>query len=144
MLPFSTHPATLSDQAFLFDAYKATLQPFVQWAWGWDEEFQRQGLWTHHPLDEWKVVLMGQESVGGLHVQTLSQSHFVRILFVLPNYQGQGIGTGLLNEEWKRARSQGKFLELKVVKINPAKQLYDKLGFVVVGEDTATYHLKKT
>jgi hypothetical protein len=55
-----------------------------------------------------------------------------------------GVGTQLLNDKLQRARSQGKSLELKVVKINPAKRRYDKLGFVVVGEDTATYHLKKT
>ena len=31
---------------------------------------------------------------------------------------------------------------MRVLKVNPAKALYDRLGFVVVGEDAATYEMR--
>ena len=34
--------AQASDQDWLFGTYKATLKPCVEWAWGWDEIFQRE------------------------------------------------------------------------------------------------------
>jgi ribosomal protein S18 acetylase RimI-like enzyme len=67
---------------------------------------------------------------------------FIRMIFLLPEFQGRGIGAELLQGEVARATEAGKQLHLKVIKINPAKKLYDRLGFVVVEEDDATYHMR--
>lgn len=139
---FQLHAAAEGDAVFLFEAYEATLRPYVEWAWGWDDAFQKQGFKTHHPIQEWRVVSVGGQPAGGLHVQESAASHFVRMVFLLPPFQGKGIGTLLLQQEVRRAERHGKFLELKVVKINPAKALYERLGLTLVGEDAATFHLR--
>jgi hypothetical protein len=41
-----------------------------------------------------------------------------------------------------RATAAHKPLVLKVIKINPAKRLYDRMGFKVVHEDDATFHMQ--
>jgi hypothetical protein len=41
----------------------------------------------------------------------------------------------------EKAKEVNKALHLKVVKINPAKSLYDRLGFKLLEENDVTYHL---
>jgi ribosomal protein S18 acetylase RimI-like enzyme len=42
----------------------------------------------------------------------------------------------------RRAHEHGPSVSLRVLKVNPAKALYDRLGFIVVGEDAATYEMR--
>lgn len=143
MPDFHLHPATDGDAPFLFDAYEATLRGHVEATWGWDEAFQRQGFKTHHPLHEWRVIHVAGSRAGGLHVQDTTASRFVRMLFLLPGFQGQGLGERLLAQESQQARRDGKPLELKVLKVNlRARALYERLGFALVAEDAAALHLR--
>lgn len=143
MNPPELRPARESDREFIFEIYKTTLQKHVEWAWGWNERDQRDGFWTHHPLSEFQVVSSGAATAGGVHVEVGESSNFIRMIFLLPEFQGQGLGSALLRQEADRARDSGKCLDLKVIKSNhPAKSLYERLGFVVVGEDGVTYHMR--
>lgn len=135
-------PAREDDREFIFDTYKATLQQHVEWAWGWNEEFQRNGFWRHHPFHEFQVVSIDNKNAGGIHIEIQESLHFVRLIFLLPEFYGLGVGSALLLREAARARESGKYLDLKVVKSNPAKSLYDRLGFAVVAQDDATYHMR--
>lgn len=132
----------IEDQDFIFDTYKANLQPYVEWAWGWNEAFQRNGFWTHHPIEQFQVVMVDKQIAGGLHVQEQDALNFVRMVFLLPEFQNRGIGAQLLRRQYARAKEADKHLHLKVVKINPAKRLYERLGFTVIEEDKATYHMR--
>ncbi len=133
--------AQASDQDWLFDTYKATLKPYVEWAWGWDETFQREGFLKHHPLHEFQVVMFSDQMAGGLHVEEQDTRHFVRMIFLAPAFQNLGLGTRLLLSEMRKAHLLGKALHLKVVKINRAKALYERMGFKTVDHDQATFHM---
>jgi GNAT superfamily N-acetyltransferase len=133
--------ALASDQDWLFDTYKSTLKPYVEWAWGWDEAFQREGFLKHHPLHEFQIVMYEDQAAGALHVQSQDTLHFVRIVFLAPEFQNRGLGTRLLQNEMQRAHLVGKALHLKVVKINPAKALYERMGFQAVSQDEATFQM---
>lgn len=135
-------PATDEDREFIFSSYRATLRPYVEWAWGWNEEFQSAGFWKHHPLEAFRVVMVASERAGAIHVEEQASLNFVRMIFLLPKFQGCGIGSALLRGEAERARGQGRPLHLKVIKVNPAKRLYERLGFDVMEEDEATYHMR--
>jgi GNAT superfamily N-acetyltransferase len=130
------------DRDLIFASYKATLQSYVEWAWGWNEEFQTTGFWKHHPLEQFRVVMVGKKFAGAIHVEEQDALHFVRMIFLLPEFQGRGIGSQLLEEEADRVRKSGKQLHLKVIKINPAKKLYERLGFSVIEEDQVTCHMR--
>jgi GNAT superfamily N-acetyltransferase len=135
-------PANEDEREFIFDIYAATLRPYIEWAWGWNEAFQRDGFWKHHPIDQFRVVTVGNKIAGGIHVEEQEALNFIRMIFLLPEFQKHGVGSELLQGEIARATEVGKQLHLKVIKINPAKNLYDRLGFVVVDEDDATYHMR--
>src|SRR3954468_5949787 len=99
MTPFELRPAREDEREFLFEAYKATLKHYVDWAWGWDEDFQRSGFWKHHPFEQFRVVTVDDEVVGGIHTEEQETLLFVRLIFLLPAVQRRGIGSALLMRE---------------------------------------------
>jgi hypothetical protein len=52
--------------------------------------------------------------------------------------QRKGIGSDFLADLLFRARREQRSVALRVLKVNPARTLYQRLGFVVVGEDAET------
>ncbi|MBA3470361.1 MAG: GNAT family N-acetyltransferase, partial [Herpetosiphonaceae bacterium] len=64
---------------------------------------------------------------------------------IMPLYRGKGIGTFLLEQLLTTLADQAAAVSLSVSRDNPALQLYTRLGFVVVGEDTGgSFIMKKT
>jgi ribosomal protein S18 acetylase RimI-like enzyme len=61
---------------------------------------------------------------------------------VLPAYRGKGVGTQLLTELLRMAATQYRAVSLSVWKENPARRLYERLGFVVVQEDDNTLTMR--
>ncbi len=118
------------------------MRKYVEWAWGWDEEFQRNGIWENLPIENFKIICVTGQSAGALYVEESEQHHWVRTIFLKPEFQGLGVGSALLAQEADRAKGSNKKLVLKVIKINPAKRLYERLGFTIVKEDDATYYMQ--
>lgn len=61
-------------------------------------------------------------------------------LVILPEFQGRGIGTKILNEKIEKAKIKKIPARLQVLKANKAIDLYQRLGAETIGE-TET-HLK--
>lgn len=142
MTSFSLRRASESDRDLIFEAFKRSMREYVEWAWGWDEEFQRNGFLTSLAVKKFQLVCVAGQAVGALYVEEHDQYHWIRTIFIRPEHQGQGIGSKLLTQEIERARINGKHVIVKVIKINPAKCLYERLGFDIVNEDDATYHMQ--
>ena len=64
--------------------------------------------------------------------------HLIQIQ-MKPVFQGQGLGTQLIQTVIHEARSAGASLSLNVLKANPALRLYERLGFVVVEDAPHAY-----
>ena len=67
---------------------------------------------------------------------------------VLPSSTGQGIGARLLCQLFEAAASAYPAVYLSVRAANPAKRLYERFGFVVIGEMTnrvggRSFHMRK-
>ncbi|EGQ8107566.1 GNAT family N-acetyltransferase [Vibrio parahaemolyticus] len=56
-----------------------------------------------------------------------------------PNYQNQKIASSLISMLIDKASATDSTVGLSVVKTNPAKHLYSRLGFVTVGENELEY-----
>lgn len=60
---------------------------------------------------------------------------------IKPDYQGQGLGEKILKDLIKRAKVKKLPVQLSVLKNNPAKCLYERLGFTTYDEDENSYKM---
>ena len=108
------------------------MREVIEKTWGWNEAWQRRDF--DRRFDEYVVSIIeveGQAS-GGLVLESKPDSIYVHELQVLPECQGQGIGSAVVQLLLEQATSRGCVVALSVVQANPrAKELYERLGFVV-------------
>lgn len=142
MTEYDVRRATESEKDRIFESYRTTVGPYVAKTWGWDESFQKGNFWKHHPLQDFKVIQVGNSFGGGLHIEEDETDLYIRMIFLLPEFQGMGIGSRLITDIHSLARDKGKGLSLKVIRCNPAKRLYDRLGFVVTAQDDSSHDMR--
>lgn len=99
----------------------------------WDEKSVQSEL--SNDLSYWLVAIDGDIVTGYVGSQTVLGESDMMNLAVHPDYQRQGIGEALVLALMEGLKAQGSHcLTLEVRASNdPAKHLYEKLGFQVVG-----------
>ncbi len=135
--------ATREDIPRLYEIHRAALGPYVEATWGWDEEFQRSEFERRGTGTNRRVIEVGDEVAGFLEIEEQSDRLVLRTIELSPEFQGRGIGTRLIKQLLARSWSTGLPVRLRVLKCNPAKGLYERLGFEVVRE-TETHVLMRT
>jgi ribosomal protein S18 acetylase RimI-like enzyme len=145
-------PTTGADLPFLAQVYASTrmeeLAP-VPWpeaakAAFLDAQFRAQHAHyqQHYKTAEWLVILRGSEPAGRLYIDRWPREHRVVDIALLPEHRGHGFGTAVMRDLLDEAAAAGKALSIHVEKFNPAQRLYERLGFVRVGE-TGAYDLMR-
>lgn len=89
-----------------------------------------------------EVLLSGGRPVGMLKVARSSGCWEIIQIQLDPSLQGQGIGRMLLEEIIAEARAAGVALELKVLTANPARKLYEQLGFATLGTEGSEVRMR--
>ncbi|HEX7034428.1 MAG TPA: GNAT family N-acetyltransferase [Pseudomonadales bacterium] len=93
-------------------------------------------------FDAIRIVMVGSERVGMLKVTRLPDLwHLVQIQ-ILPVHQRKGLGGRLIQALLQDASQAGVPVVLRVLKVNPAKRLYDRLGFRVTAEYGNSYEMR--
>lgn len=137
-------PATEGDRAFLVDLYAGTRadelalvdwddttkRAFVEHQFSAQDEHYR----ANYPGATLDVIEVDGERVGRLYVHRGEDDIRIMDIAVAPAFRGRGIGTGLIEELIAEAGSSGRSVSIHVEMQNPARSLYDRLGFVPVGE----------
>jgi len=62
---------------------------------------------------------------------------------LLPAHRNQGTGSALLNDILAEATAVTQPVRLHVERFNPARRLYERLGFTVIGEGPIYLELEK-
>lgn len=89
-----------------------------------------------------KVVLLDGRAVGLLKVARDGQDWELIQVQLDPTYQGKGLGELLIRSVIAEAKAAGAALRLSVLRNNPAQRLYERLGFVVVGEAPHSFTMR--
>ncbi|MDH5185954.1 MAG: GNAT family N-acetyltransferase [candidate division WOR-3 bacterium] len=110
--------------------------------WGWDEEFQKKYFDEHFRLEDNYIIEIDNQKGGVVSFEEQEDLFFIRNLELLPEFQRKGIGTSIIIHILKLARLKNKDLELQVFKINPARKLYEKLGFKIIDETDIHYKMR--
>jgi ribosomal protein S18 acetylase RimI-like enzyme len=135
--------ASEDDYGFLWELYRTAMKPYVEATWGWDEAWQAVYFRAHFDPAHYQIIQAEGVDVGVLSVETRPDSVYIARIAILPAYQRAGIGTVVICQVLGYAACQGLPVMLQVLKVNPARHLYERLDFVITGE-TETHYLMST
>jgi len=81
------------------------------------------------------IVLMDETPVGRLYLFQNAGDLRIVDISLLPQYQRLGLGTALIRSVFVQADANGWTVTLHVATFNPARRLYERLGFEQAGDD---------
>jgi len=131
---YTLRPACREDKEFLCWLRAGTLREYVAETWGWDEAAQRARFERAFSPEGWQVVVVNGTDVGALQVERTASEIRLDNLQIAPTWQGRGLGSLLIGDLLAEAREQDVPVSLQVLKANPARRLYERLGFRTIGE----------
>ena len=138
-------PSSSGDEVFLRRLYGSTREHEIA-SLGWSTEATdlfltmqfraREGSYgARFPNADDRIIEIDGRAVGRLLVDRSSDPIVLVDIAVLPDVRGKGIGAGVLDRLLKDAASTGASVRLHVDTGNPARRLYERAGFRVVGRD---------
>jgi ribosomal protein S18 acetylase RimI-like enzyme len=83
----------------------------------------------HYPGATFDVIEVDGQAAGRLYVHRGPRDIRIMDIALLPGYRGQGTGTDLLHSLVAEAQASGRTLSIHVEVNNPARRLYERLGF---------------
>jgi GNAT superfamily N-acetyltransferase len=122
-----------SDFAFVFEVNRSTMRPLVEKLRGWDDDKERAEMHRFfEPGRDCIIVVSGQDA-GHLRAEEEVTRTHLRMIALLPQWQGRGIGSDIVRDLMRSTHERGVPLTLWVSALNHgALRLYQRLGFEVV------------
>jgi len=125
--------ATESDRDFFIHVHHISYRSTIEVMFGWEEYLQDD--FANKAFDEGGlyIVWQGEQKVGVYGLEERNNYIWLKELFLLPEFQGHGIGSHIVQETLNQGRIANKKVRLQTLKANlRAKQLYERYGFQVV------------
>jgi len=134
-------PATAEDDTFLFQVYASTRSAELA-GLGWDEN-QKQAFITMqfnaqragHGDGDSQIILWDGRPVGRMLVRRTAAAISLVDIAILTEARNAGIGTSLIKNLLAEADIADKPVNLHVLNTNPARRLYERLGFSRIVDD---------
>lgn len=130
---FDLRAAGSSDFAFCWPIYRDAMQPLAEALTEWREPDQRRMV--ELALADAGSSILRAEGADAGWLQVGETRHVIELkqLYLLPQVRNKGLGTSFLKWMQERADRKRKDLTLEVMTNNPARRLYERLGFKAVG-----------
>jgi GNAT superfamily N-acetyltransferase len=135
-------PALAEDFGYCFRLYFAEME-YVNRELKLDPDVQAASFRRQWDVTQVRIITLDGADIGWLQTMTHEGGYFLGQLFVEAPQQRRGIGTAVMHRLIGEATRAGQAMTLAVVKINPAKRLYDRLGFRVVHEDERKFYMRR-
>jgi ribosomal protein S18 acetylase RimI-like enzyme len=139
--PFSFRPALEEDVPFLLDLRLTTMSGH-QTASGVHLSRSEQLQRLMERFECARIVLLAGEPVGLFKVARDGKEWNLLQIQLIPEKQGCGLGGSIIGQLIAEAAHAGASLHLRVLRTNPARRLYERLGFRVVNESTHAYEMQ--
>lgn len=138
-------PVRSEDVPFLYRLYASTRAAEIALLAG-DEaqmraflamQFDAQSRYyaIQYPDASFDIVELAGDAIGRFYVDRGEREIRVVDISLLPEFRGQGIGGTLMRGVLDEARGKGQMVSIHVEQSNPAKRLYQRLGFLPVSEN---------
>ena len=141
----SLRAATPEDTAFLLEVFTSTRDEFSLLIPDEDQlaalmsmqfNLQRRQYQDGYPHGQDHIILKGGQPVGRMLIDESERTITLVDIALLPEHRNEGIGGQLLDDLLRRTARAKKTVTLHVLKTNRARNLYERLGFRKVGEDS--------
>jgi GNAT superfamily N-acetyltransferase len=139
---FTLRPADPRDFDFCQRIYFASMTPTIE-ALQLNMARQRDNFAEQWHAAEVRIIVLAGKDIGWLQTTPETDAIFVAQLYLDQSFQGQGIGSGVMRTVIDEAAREGKAVTLGVVKINPARRLYERLGFSITHEDQHKFYMRR-
>lgn len=131
-------PITEADYDFLWRLHNAALKRYVEETWGWDEEWQASDFCEKFDPNAGSIINVDSVDAGFWWVAERDDEIVLVSIRLLPEFQRRGIGTRLIRS---LTENSDRPVRLKVLKVNPARQLYERLGFSITRDLDTHYEM---
>ncbi|MFN2188210.1 MAG: GNAT family N-acetyltransferase [Candidatus Promineifilaceae bacterium] len=142
-MKYSLRPAVEEDFDFLYNLKVACLKDYVTETFGWDEEYQQRRFKDYFDPTSTEIIVVNDQDVGQISLVDLDDELFISGIYILPPWQNQGLGAMVLGDVISDAGQKGISVSLQVLKVNPARRLYERLGFTVYEENETHYKMRR-
>ena len=113
----------------------------VYWNYIW-LEYKYSKKKTIHELDrhinDMKIIMLENKDMGVTTFYEEDDTYGVGLIIIHPDYQNQG---NIIKEYINIAKNKNKKIIIKTYKKNPARKLYERLGFKLYNEDETHVHM---
>ena len=118
------------DVDFAFHAKRSALGPHVAARWVWDESFQREVHEQRYGAKPFFAIRRADQRLGTVSVEISTTHMRFGEFYLLPEFQGLGIGTAVLNHLLALADDLVLPVRLEYLRWNPVGVLFRRSGFV--------------
>jgi GNAT superfamily N-acetyltransferase len=132
-LNIATRPATADDREWLIELRVATMDVHLHAA-GIKVTHREHQARVDQDFDQIRIVCLDSNRVGMIKAIRVEQPWRLVQIQILAAHQALGIGTRLVTELLREADRADVPVELNVLKVNPARHLYHRLGFATVAD----------
>jgi ribosomal protein S18 acetylase RimI-like enzyme len=140
---YTLRPAGEADFDFLYDLHEVTMRDYVHATWGWDDAFQRKMYRDSYAAKPRSIVVLDGVDCGVVCILRRAEDVYLDLVEVHPRVQRRGIGAALVRSVVAEAEAARLPAGLRVLKVNVgARRLYQRLGFVIVGETETHYDMR--
>lgn len=147
----SLRRATQSDIPFMLNLYASTRESELAMSNFTQQEkldFVKQQFTAqyshynqHYCSDFFSIIELDEKSVGRLFVDYWETEIRIVDITLSPEHRNNGLGSYLFKELFKQAKETSKSVTIHVEHNNPAKHLYERLGFELKTQTNEIYLL---
>jgi len=137
-MDYTLRPASKEDYQYCYRLTKRNMYDLYCRHWGgWMAAEFRNGL----VLNNITMVIIAGRRAGYISVKRTPDTIYIDNIQISPAWQGHGIGSDILNRILDG--SDKKSVKLATFDDNPAKRLYERMGFSVVERKGMTVMMEK-
>ena len=135
-------PASDADRQFAEKTYFDTQRWLIEKLFGWrGDDIEAERFRSHYHQRDTEIISVNGADIGWITVVRSPDSIDLHSIYLAAPWQRLGIGTSLVSRLIDEAKATNKPLTLSTAKANPARRLYERMGFSPIREDRFKVYL---
>jgi ribosomal protein S18 acetylase RimI-like enzyme len=141
-MPTALRPACPDDFDFCSRLYFQGMEAAIQHL-QLDMVAQTTSLRESWNACEVRIITSGGADIGWVQSSAANGALYLAQIFIDAAFQRRGIGTEIIRGLIDQAAQAGLPVTLGVVKTNPARNLYQRLGFLITHENDRKFYMRR-